>query len=106
MAADTDTDTEHDAEHGHGNHPSPGQYVEIGVILAVVTAVEVALFFADIPRQVTVPSLLALTAVKFVLVALWFMHLRFDAKLLGRLFYGGLALAAVIYSVVLAITLL
>ncbi|MGI8874835.1 MAG: cytochrome C oxidase subunit IV family protein [Egibacteraceae bacterium] len=104
MAADTDT--EHDAEHGHGNHPSPGQYVEIGVILAVVTAVEVALFFADIPRQVTVPSLLALTAVKFVLVALWFMHLRFDAKLLRRLFYGGLALAAVIYSVVLAITLL
>jgi cytochrome c oxidase subunit IV len=80
------------------HHPTVGQYVEIGIILAVVTAAEVALFFADIPRQVTVPSLLVLTAIKFVLVVMWFMHLRYDHRLFSRLFVAGMAIALVIFA--------
>jgi cytochrome c oxidase subunit 4 len=93
-----------DQEQEH--HPTVGQYVEIGVILAVVTAIEVALFYADIPRQVTIPALLFLTFIKFLLVVMWFMHLRYDHRLLTRLFVSGLAIAAVIFAVVAAITLL
>jgi cytochrome c oxidase subunit IV len=93
-----------DQEQEH--HPTVGQYVEIGVILAVVTAIEVALFYADIPRQVTIPSLLFLTAVKFVLVVMWFMHLRYDRRLLSYVFIAGMVIAAVIFGALAALTLL
>jgi cytochrome c oxidase subunit IV len=95
-------ETPHDDQH----HPSVGQYVEIGVILAALTALEVALFFADIPVNVTVPSLIALTVMKFVLVVMWFMHLRFDHRLLNRIFLMGFVLALVLYAVVLVILVL
>ncbi len=100
MAADTEHDT------GHGNHPGVGQYVEIGIILAVLTGIEVALFYAGqagTPSQVTVPAILFLTFMKFVLVVLWFMHLRFDHRVFRRVFVGGLALAALVYGIVILI---
>ncbi len=96
MATQTDS-TGTEVDHGH---PSTGQYVEIGIILAVVTTIEVALFYADIPREVTIPALLFLTAMKFVLVASRFMHLRFDNKILRRVFIAGLALAVAVYGIV------
>jgi cytochrome c oxidase subunit IV len=89
---------DHDTDH---QHPGVGQYVEIGIFLAVITAVEVALFYADIAPQFTIPALLFLTAMKFVLVIFWFMHLRFDHKLFRRLFYAGLALAGVVFAVLI-----
>jgi cytochrome c oxidase subunit IV len=94
-----------DADQEHQYHPGVKEYVEIGVILAVVTAIEVALFFAPIPREITIPALLLLTAIKFVLVAMWFMHLRFDHRLLSRVFVTGMVLAAVIFAVVVVISL-
>lgn len=97
----TDTDME---DTGH-SHPGVGQYVEIGVILAVVTAVEVGLYYIDVSRGFTVPALLFLTFMKFALVVLWFMHLRFDSRILRRLFVTGIVLAASVYAIVLIITL-
>jgi cytochrome c oxidase subunit IV len=91
---------QHDSDH---QHPGVGQYVEIGIFLAVITAVEVALFYADIAPGITIPALLFLTAMKFVLVIFWFMHLRFDHKLFRRLFYAGMALAAAVFSVLFVI---
>jgi cytochrome c oxidase subunit IV len=85
-------------------HPGVGEYVEIAVILAVVTGAEVALFFADVPPEITVPTLLFLTAIKFALVVMWFMHLRFDNRLFRQLFIAGLVLATIVYAVVVAIT--
>jgi cytochrome c oxidase subunit IV len=96
----SDTDTPEDTRHGH---PSVGQYVEIGVILAVLTAIEVGLYYAGqagTPSAVTIPGILFLTVMKFALVVLWFMHLRFDNRLLRRVFVGGLALAAALYAIV------
>lgn len=83
-----------------GFHPGVGEYVEIGLILAVLTAIEVALYFADIPSGITIPSLLFLTVMKFALVVLWFMHLRFDHRLFRRLFIVGVILALLLYPVV------
>lgn len=85
-------------------HPNPSAYVGIAVILAIATAVEIALYYLEedlSPALITV-SLLVLMVIKFFLVALWFMHLRFEARIFRHLFYGGAVLAVVAYSVVLA----
>ena len=49
-----------------------------------------------------VPFLILLSASKFSLVALWFMHLKFDSQLFSTLFFGGLALAGTVFIVTLA----
>ncbi len=43
-----------------------------------------------------------LMAVKFWTVAYFFMHLRFDKKLLTRVFYSGVVLAVAVYVAVIA----
>ena len=87
-------------------HPEPRQYVVVAVALAVITALEVAVFYVDVPRVLFITLLLAMSAVKFSLVVLWFMHLRFDSRIFRRLFISGLILAVVVYGVVLTIFLL
>ena len=81
-------------------HPGTSEYIQIGIILAVLTAIEVSLYFLDIAQQLEIPALLALTAIKFVLVGFWFMHLRFDSPLFRRVFFVGVVLAFVIFSIV------
>src|SRR5215213_778539 len=76
---------------GHG-HPSDLFYVGVALILAVITAMEVSLTYLDIGRAF-LPILLVLMTIKFFMVVLFFMHLRFDNKVFGRLFYSGLFLA-------------
>ena len=93
------------ADHdGERSHPGPAQYVEIALILAGLTTVEVLLyvFREALGQTVTMPALLIITVLKFALVGLWFMHLRFDHRLFRRLFFSGLALALVVFAVVLA----
>jgi cytochrome c oxidase subunit 4 len=93
------------AEHEHAdNHPGVGEYVEIGAFLALLTAIEVGLFFAGVVKVILIPTLIFLTVMKFALVVLWFMHLRFDHKVFRRLFLVGVALAGVVFSVVLLIS--
>ena len=41
--------------------------------------------------------------IKFVLIASFFMHLRFDSRLLTRVFYFGLAIALAVYTVALSV---
>lgn len=91
-----------DPHAAHG-HPSPTTYVGVALILAVVTAVEVALYYVEgISDAANTISLIVLMVVKFVLVALWFMHLKFDQPLFRRLFVSGIVLAMTVYAVVLA----
>ncbi|MDP8978836.1 MAG: cytochrome C oxidase subunit IV family protein [Actinomycetota bacterium] len=94
--ADTDTDPD---EHAH---PGPGEYVQVAAILAVVTALEVVLYYTQASNALIVPALLLLTVIKFALVVLWFMHLRFDHRMFRRLFLIGLGLAGVVYAGALA----
>lgn len=91
-----------DVEGTHG-HPDPAAYVGIAVILAIATAAEIALFYLEDELSTTLNTvlLLVLMVVKFFLVALWFMHLRFEARIFRNLFYGGIALAVAVYAVVL-----
>ena len=88
----------HAPEHAH---PSPVKYVGIAVLLAVITAVEVALYYIAMPDALMVSMLMVLAVLKFSLVGAFFMHLKFDSPMLRRLFITGLVLAGVVYSVAL-----
>ncbi len=92
-------------DHGeaHG-HPSDWAYVKIALVLAALTALEVFTYFESVVDwgAALVPSLIFMMIVKFYLVATWFMHLRFDSKLFGRLFVAGLVLAVGVYVATLA----
>ena len=92
----TDTLNGHDQGHGHGSggHASTGFYWAIGAILTVITAVEVAIFYIDAMAPVLVPVLLVLSAAKFAIVVMFFMHLKFDSKIFSGVFLAGLFLAA------------
>jgi cytochrome c oxidase subunit 4 len=88
----------HDVEH---DHPKESLYITVAVILAALTGLEILTYYVDFGR-LFLPALLTLMAVKFLLVALFFMHLKFDAKIFGRLFWSGLILAVVVYVAALA----
>ena len=98
-----DTESVH-AGHEAGEHGHPGalEYVQIGVVLAVVTAIEVGLYYINLTHDLLVILLIVLSALKFSLVVLWFMHLKFDNLLFSRLFVGGLLLALTIFVVALS----
>jgi len=87
---------------GERPHPTPIQYGIIGLTLSVITAIEVGIYYIDIPTAVLVTSLLLLSGFKFTLVLLWFMHLRFDNRLFSTLMVAGLALAFALFIVVLS----
>ena len=80
-------------------HPGPKEYVKIAVALAIVTLLEVAIYYIDFLRPALVPLLLVFSTIKFALVVLWFMHLRFDSRLFMRLFVTGVVLALSIFAV-------
>ena len=82
-------------------HPGPREYIRIALILGAVTAMEVGVYYAGIPGGLFVASLVFFSVVKFSLVVLWFMHLKFDSRTYARFFVMGLALAATLYFVVL-----
>jgi cytochrome c oxidase subunit 4 len=88
----------------HAEHPTPAQYWKIAVVLAVLTAVEVALFYVD--RSLDLGALnavllISLAVLKFIIVVGWYMHLRFERSLLSRFFTAGFGLACFCYLVVL-----
>ena len=85
-------------------HPDPWQYVVVAVVLAAITAVEIAVSYmeGDIPDGLIVVLLLAMMVTKFILVASWFMHLRTDQPVFKRLFITGAIAAPLLYLIVLA----
>ncbi len=84
-------DSEHVAPAHHG--PTVRQYLLIGLVLAIITVIEVWLSFSDI-GAILVPALLIFSGIKFVIVVGWFMHLRYDSLFLTQLFVVGLVLGS------------
>jgi len=78
------------------SHPSVRTYVLVAVILGVITAVEVMVFYLEVLAPVLVPILLTLSAAKFTMVVGFFMHLKFDAPLFRALFVGPLVISVAI----------
>jgi cytochrome c oxidase subunit IV len=99
MAADSTTPLAHDAlgnalpaEH---THPDWSTYKWVALILAVITCVEVWIYYIPsfVATKLFVPTLLILSAIKFVIVVMFYMHLKYDAKLFRALFVGPLIMA-------------
>jgi cytochrome c oxidase subunit 4 len=84
-------------------HPTPIQYVTIAVVLVVITGIEIATSYldGDIPNGLITVLLLCMAAVKFFLVASWYMHLRTDQPVFRRFFIIGTCAAITLYFVVL-----
>jgi cytochrome c oxidase subunit 4 len=81
------------AEHAH---PTERDYIIIALILAVITAGEVALYYVDIGGAM-IPTLMVMMIAKFGIVAGYFMHLKFDSVVFRRFFIAGLVLATAVY---------
>ena len=82
-------------------HPSPKEYIRIAIVLALVTAAEVAVYYIEGVADFLVPLLFLFAVIKFSLVAMWFMHLRFDSRTYARFFVLGIAGAVTLYIAVL-----
>jgi len=78
-------------------HPTWSIYWKVAVILTLITVVEVWIYYipAIVASRLFVPSLLIMSAIKFVTVVLFYMHLRYDHKLFRALFTGPLIIAAI-----------
>jgi len=85
-----------DAAHHEEYHPEWSTYWKVALILTIITVGEVWAYY--IPSFVAsrgfVPTLLILSAVKFAIVVMFYMHLKYDHRLLRVLFTGPLLIAA------------
>ena len=81
---------------GPAEHASIATYLKVAAILTAVTALEVASIYIRALTPILIPLLVVLSAAKFMLVVLFFMHLRYDSRVLTALFAGPLVLAIVI----------
>lgn len=90
--------SDHDpAAHATGHtHPGAREYLGIAIILLVLTVIEVAVFYIPAMHPYLVPVLLTLSAVKFAIVAMWYMHLKFDHRLFSWLFVVPMMIAAAV----------
>jgi cytochrome c oxidase subunit 4 len=84
-------------------HATTGTYLRIAAVLVIITLIEVGVFYVPAFQSLLVPILLSLSALKFVLVVMFYMHLKFDSKFFMFLFGGPLLLA---FAVVIGLLLL
>ena len=74
-------------------HPNTGTYLRVAAVLVVLTVLEVGVFYVPAFKAVLVPTLLVLSAAKFCLVVLFYMHLKMDSRFFTFLFGAPLLLA-------------
>jgi cytochrome c oxidase subunit 4 len=67
-------------------------YLFVFIALAVFTLIETLVSYIQ-QTAIKFPTLITLSIVKAVLVLLYFMHLKFDAKVFSYLFVAGCILA-------------
>jgi len=84
--------TVHAGEH---QHPDGWTYVKVGAILTLITIIEVWAYYvpALVASPFFNPALLIMSAVKFAIVVMFYMHLKYDHKLFRVLFTGPLLIA-------------
>ncbi|MCW5549572.1 MAG: cytochrome C oxidase subunit IV family protein [Opitutaceae bacterium] len=81
------------AAHDHGHDENKYQlYVQIAMLLAVITGIEIVAIFFPFAKWIIVTTLVVLSAVKFLFVIFYFMHLRWDKPFCTILFFIGLVL--------------
>ena len=71
----------------------PRTYLVVAAFLLAITVMEVWIFYVPALSRVLVPILLILSTLKFALVAMFYMHLRFDHAWYSYVFVGPLIIA-------------
>ena len=84
-----------DAAHEQA-HPGVTTYVIVAAFLTVLTAMEVIVSSVHALGPVMVPVLLILAAAKFALIAMFFMHLKYETWFLSGVFGFALTIATVL----------
>jgi cytochrome c oxidase subunit IV len=94
-------------------HPTPALYFKVALVLFILTALEVLAFEAGrgglgpglrpVIEPIVVELLVLLSAAKFALVALFYMHLKQDPRLLSNIFVFPLMIAAVIIGALIVL---
>jgi cytochrome c oxidase subunit IV len=80
-------------------HPTHGTktYWIIGLYLFVLTALEIAAYYVeDTLGSLATPLILALSAAKFILVVMFYMHLKYDSRMFTGVFLFPMALATLV----------
>ncbi len=88
--------TAHTADaHAEHHHPGWSTYWKVALILTLITIGEVWMYYipAVVASRAFVPVLLVLSALKFGIVVMFYMHLKYDHKLFRALFTGPLFIA-------------
>jgi len=82
--------------HEETHHPDWSVYWKVALILTLITVGEVWMYYvpAIVASRAFVPGLLVLSALKFAIVVMFYMHLKYDHKLFRVLFTGPLFIAA------------
>jgi cytochrome c oxidase subunit IV len=78
------------------SHPTMKTFFAIGAVLFVLTGIEFSIVYLQGMKLLVVAALGILSVVKFFLVAGYFMHLKWDSKLLTWVFTVGVVLALLI----------
>ena len=73
-----------------------GSVIVRALFLLLLTVMEVAVFYIPALARVLVPLLVFLALAKFALVAMFYMHLRFDHIWFSYLFVGPLIVAVLL----------
>lgn len=74
-------------------HPTPKTYFIVAMILSLITAIEVGVFYLTWLGYGIIPVLAILSIAKFAMVAMFYMHLRYEARLFTVFFVAGLSVA-------------
>ncbi len=84
-------------------HPGPKTYAKIAGILCAITLLEFGAFYSEALKPIFVPLLIVLSGTKFVLVAMFYMHLKFDHFIFRRVLVTAVILAFVVFLWLLAL---
>ena len=76
-------------------------YMMVFVALAVLTAIELGIAFVGLSKQMTIFALILLAVWKALLVALYYMHLRYEPRRLHLLVLSPLPLIFILIIAVL-----
>ena len=97
----------------HTGHPTPFTYFKVAITLSILTAFEFGLFYLEWLGHSILLIMGLLSAAKFLLVAMFYMHLRYDKVAIGifgrdipifsLLFVAGLVVAAGVVFALMAL---
>jgi cytochrome c oxidase subunit 4 len=79
--------------HAEAPHASTRTYVVVAVILTLITGMEFSAIYIRELTPILIPLLVVMSAAKFTLVVLFFMHLRYEARAVALIFVGSLTIA-------------